>query len=135
MQDQARAAIAARGEERAREYLEKKGYLTIARNWRCGRFGEIDIISSGKRGLLVFTEVKTRHKRTPEPGIPSTGVESIDARKRFKIKKCAEAFLSRHGREAARFDVIIVNFKEAKDLGLPLSANVLEFTHIEGLNF
>lgn len=135
MQDEARAVIAARGEEKARQYLEKKGYLTIARNWRCGRFGEIDIISSAQRGLLIFTEVKTRRKKISEPGIPSTGVDAIDSRKRFKIRKCAEAFLARHGHEAARFDVVVVTFKEPADLNLPLNANVLEFTHIEGLNF
>ena len=46
------------GEDKAAEYLRKKGYGIIRRNFSC-RFGEIDIIAENA-GFLVFAEVKLR---------------------------------------------------------------------------
>ncbi|MEK9176217.1 MAG: YraN family protein [Patescibacteria group bacterium] len=46
------------GEELATEFLKKKGYKIIERNFRKG-YGEIDIIAVHKN-TLVFVEVKTR---------------------------------------------------------------------------
>ena len=46
------------GEEIAAQYLQKKGYQIITRNFRI-RQGEIDIIAS-KGKHLAFVEVKTR---------------------------------------------------------------------------
>lgn len=46
------------GEELAAEYLRKKGYSILARNFRV-RQGELDIVASQGR-YLVFVEVKTR---------------------------------------------------------------------------
>jgi putative endonuclease len=46
------------GENLAVEYLEKKGYEIIARNFRSRR-SEIDLIVK-KNNMIVFVEVKTR---------------------------------------------------------------------------
>ena len=46
------------GESAACEYLTKKGYEVIERNFRKG-YGEIDIVAI-HRNILVFIEVKTR---------------------------------------------------------------------------
>ena len=46
------------GERRAAEYLEKKGFLVVDRNWR-KRWGEIDLVVE-KDGVLVFVEVKMK---------------------------------------------------------------------------
>lgn len=46
------------GEEVAAQYLSRKGYKIIARNFHI-RQGELDIIAS-KGGCLAFVEVKTR---------------------------------------------------------------------------
>ena len=46
------------GEDIAVNYLKKKGYKIIERNFRKG-YGEIDIIAL-KKNVLVFVEVKTR---------------------------------------------------------------------------
>lgn len=54
--------IAKKGEQLAAEYLNKRGYKIINRNFRKG-YGEIDIIaidSSEKEKTLCFIEVKTR---------------------------------------------------------------------------
>jgi putative endonuclease len=47
-----------RGEELAAEYLAKKGYRILEKNWRMGR-NEIDIIAMDGK-FLVVAEVKTR---------------------------------------------------------------------------
>lgn len=49
--------IGALGEEIAKNYLESRGYKTVARNYR-KKWGEIDIIMSYKN-KLHFVEVKT----------------------------------------------------------------------------
>lgn len=50
--------IAVIGEDAACDYLKKKGYILLERNFRKS-YGEIDIIARLK-DLLVFVEVKTR---------------------------------------------------------------------------
>ena len=47
------------GEQLAAEYLEKKGFVILDRNYRSGRFGEVDIVALEK-DFLCFIEVKTR---------------------------------------------------------------------------
>ena len=47
-------------EERAAEYLMEKGYRIMARNFRAGKKGEIDIIARDKDGTLVICECKYR---------------------------------------------------------------------------
>ena len=55
--------IAKIGEELAAEYLRKKGYKIIDRNFRKG-YGEVDIVAiedpNSSEKTLVFVEVKTR---------------------------------------------------------------------------
>ena len=70
-----------KGEELAREYLEKQGYKIIETNKRFSRFCEIDIIALDKN-VLVFCEVKTR--KTMVCGSP---FEAITKTKYQNIKK------------------------------------------------
>lgn len=50
-----------KGEQRAAEYLQKKGYKILDTNWRSGR-NEIDLIARDPTGkCLVIVEVKSRH--------------------------------------------------------------------------
>ena len=46
------------GERIAEEYLKKKGYRLVERNYRCAA-GELDLIVLDRR-VVVFVEVKTR---------------------------------------------------------------------------
>lgn len=56
--------IASLGENIACEYLKKKGYKIIERNFR-KRYQEIDIIATRAQGpTLVFVEVKTRRSHS-----------------------------------------------------------------------
>lgn len=77
------------GEDAAAAELMRRGHRIIGRNYRqpCG---EIDIISE-IGGFIVFTEVKTR-------GLNSmvSGVEAVDPRKRARIVRTADRYLSEH---------------------------------------
>ena len=52
-------ALGRRGEEKAVEFLESRGWRVVDRNWRC-REGEIDIVAVEPDGrTLVVVEVKS----------------------------------------------------------------------------
>ena len=89
------------GELKAAEYLKKKGYKILEKNFKT-HFGEIDIIVRDGE-YIVFVEVKTRSG--DEYGAPC---EAVDARKREKYFKVAEEYLLRAGKtdSPCRFDVI-----------------------------
>jgi putative endonuclease len=49
------------GEGLAADYLRKKGYEIIKKNYRAKQYGEVDLIAvSPNKKTLVFVEVKTR---------------------------------------------------------------------------
>jgi len=75
------------GEDKACEFLEERGYTTIARNYHGGRYGEIDIVAS-IGNAIIFVEVKTRHNDSF-----GGGIYSITANKKKHLKKAAEHFL------------------------------------------
>ncbi|MBC8484605.1 MAG: YraN family protein [Ignavibacteria bacterium] len=77
------------GEEKAREFLESKGYELLTSNFRYDR-AEVDLIfKDEKNKIIIFVEVKTRRNR--EFGEPE---ESINKTKQNQIKKAAEGFVS-----------------------------------------
>lgn len=79
--------VAIIGEDLAADYLKKKGYRIIERNFRKG-YGEIDIICV-KDKTLVFVEVKTRTSN--KFGTP---IESISYYKLKSLTKTAEFYKS-----------------------------------------
>ncbi|MDH3324978.1 MAG: YraN family protein [Candidatus Peregrinibacteria bacterium] len=60
--DQKIKNLGKKGEDLAADFLIKKGYKIIERNFYT-RGGEIDIIAKNKRGEFVFVEVKTRSNK------------------------------------------------------------------------
>ena len=59
----ARQRVGRHGEDLAVAELERQGLEVLARNWRCGRLGEVDIVAleRGPDGpTVVFCEVKCR---------------------------------------------------------------------------
>jgi putative endonuclease len=98
-----RAARGSRGEDAALRVYERRGFRTLARNWRCP-LGELDLVLEHS-GLLVFCEVKSR-----TGAAFCGGYEAVTWSKRRKLRQLAEAFLStrapRH--ERIRFDVASV---------------------------
>ena len=79
------------GEDLDCKYLQAKGYAILERNFRCRRFGEIDIVAS-KAGVLSFIEVKTR--RSSRYGKPA---EAVTLAKQRKIYRVAQYYLQMRG--------------------------------------
>ena len=75
------------GEKVAVNYLKEKDYTICERNFRMGRYGEIDIIAE-KEGFLIFIEVKTRVSKLY--GSPR---EAVTLAKQRKIRRVAEYYL------------------------------------------
>lgn len=89
-----------RGELRAAEYLRRKGFHIVARNYHTHR-GEIDIICENDR-YLVFAEVKTRSSTAF--GLPR---ESVSYHKQQKLVLAAQQWLQEHPTALQpRFDVV-----------------------------
>jgi len=89
-------------EIKAEEYLMKKGYKILERNYR-NRQGEIDIIAKD-REYFCFIEVK--YRTTNEFGNP---LEAVDFRKQKQIRKVALYYLMKNKLSEwtpCRFDVI-----------------------------
>ncbi|AZI57829.1 YraN family protein [Nakamurella antarctica] len=108
------------GEDLAVEHYEALGLTIISRNWRC-REGELDIVATDHRDLLVICEVKTRSG--VGFGLP---VESITSGKRRRIRRLAALWLGEHRTRPdihIRFDVVGVLAEPGKSV---------ELTHIEG---
>lgn len=98
--------LGARGEEIAKSYLENKGLLFVAKNYKAGR-KEIDLIfSDEKKKIVIFIEVKTRRNRNY--GDPE---ESITLSKQKNIKFTAVNFISQnpsYNKYDLRFDSLSV---------------------------
>ena len=88
------------GEERAAQYLRRRGYKILARNYSC-RGGEIDVIAS--RGKYVaFVEVKLR-----KSAAFAEAREFVTRAKQQRIIMTAEMWLGETGCELQpRFDVV-----------------------------
>jgi len=79
------------GEKIAREYLEKKEYKILDKNFRYSKLGELDIIAQ-KGNDIIFVEVKTRMKTGPEGFWPE---DNITYDKQKKLIKLSQIYLSK----------------------------------------
>jgi putative endonuclease len=106
----ARQKLGKLGEEVASDFLEKKSYRILERNYRTP-LGEIDIIARDK-DYLVFVEVKS---------LSSTSYilpqEMVNKNKQKQIIKAALSYLKAKGLEDTncRFDCMAVVFSPAKE--------------------
>jgi putative endonuclease len=92
----------AQGEQLACQYLERKGFAILHRNWRNGR-NELDIVAQDGR-FLVVVEVKTRS--TDHHGFPE---ESVDGAKARRLMRAADDLLAELGSDLElRFDVVSI---------------------------
>lgn len=93
-----------RGEEAARAFLERRGFLFVASRFRT-REGELDLVMQDGRTLVVV-EVKTRRNRSF--GRPE---EAMTARKMARLELTTERFLAAHPEYrdlAVRFDAVMI---------------------------
>lgn len=100
-----RQLLGKEGERIAESFLNRKGYRTVERNYRCP-VGELDLIVLDRR-VIVFVEVKTRSGFGF--GAP---IESVHPRKQRKMIQAALYFLSQHRlhHREARFDVVGISW-------------------------
>jgi putative endonuclease len=91
-------------EERTAQHYQSQGYTVVARNWRHGRQGEIDLVLA-RRDVLVICEVKAR--TSDRFGTPA---DAVDWRKQRRLRLLAVAFLAAHDvrPRTVRFDVACV---------------------------
>lgn len=104
-------------------YLISLGYGIKGRNVRC-QGGEIDIVAYDPReGELVFVEVKSRSSRIF--GWPE---ESVDARKRRRLRHAANIYLVRNaqGFRHYRFDIVALEMDYGKG-----KARVMHYKNID----
>jgi putative endonuclease len=101
-----RIRIGALGEDAAAAWYEARGYEIVARNWRDGRRGELDLVATNAT-TLVFCEVKTRSSNRY-----GDGFAAVTYRKQQAVRGLALAFLGTHPearRARLRFDVASIS--------------------------
>jgi putative endonuclease len=95
-----------RGERLAADFLQKRGYLVVARNWRDphDRRDELDLVCQDG-AVLVFVEVKTRAATALVAGF-----FAVDSRKKKVVRRAATAYLRslKPRPHSFRFDVVEV---------------------------
>jgi putative endonuclease len=104
------SAKGSQAESAAADYLKKKGFSIIERNYR-RPFGEIDIVARD-RETVVFVEVKSR------AGSGFGGPEgTVGSAKQRKLVRAAQAWLrSRRWEGPARFDVVAFEGSEIRHI-------------------
>ena len=98
-----RRALGVSGEDLAAAWYEARGYVVLARNWRC-REGELDLIVRNGREF-IFCEVKTRTSNAF--GVPA---EAVTREKQARIRRLAARWLedAPMAARSIRFDVAAV---------------------------
>jgi putative endonuclease len=105
-----------KGEQIAENFLLKKGYNILSRNW-CFERKEVDLIAS-TGDTLVFVEVKTRSSF--DFGFPE---EAVNAKKQNYLKLAAENYILNNPEyNTIRFDIISILMK---------AGNASEILHFE----
>jgi len=110
-----------KGEDFALEYLKKKGYRILYRNYRV-KTSEIDIVARDG-DIICFIEVKTRTDE--EQGHP---FEAISRRKQIRLSLAALHYLQEYEQTThqARFDAIAVIPDDQGDFKVELLQNAFE---------
>ena len=85
-----------KGEDLACRYLKEQGYRILDRNVRY-KMGELDIVAQIE-DTICFVEVKARTR--VDYGMPR---DAVDARKQWKLIRCAQLYLKLHQGYARRF--------------------------------
>lgn len=91
-------------EVKAAEFLQKKGYKILNRNWRFHKL-EIDIIAHDlEKDQIVIVEVKARKASTIQPA-----EDAVNKTKRKMLVTAAHEYIVSHSIEKeTRFDIVSV---------------------------
>lgn len=96
------------GEDKAKEFLLKRGFKILDTNFRFSRFGEVDIIAQ-KSNIIYFVEVK--YRTTNAYGMP---FEAITKSKLEKIISCAQYYLSQSKEKCRSYRISAVSILDNK---------------------
>lgn len=111
MAEKNKRRLGAEKELLATEYLKKKGFCILEKNFFCWQ-GEIDLIAVSPEQELVFIEVK--YRASSRNGFPE---EAVDRRKQARIKKASQVYLYWHPSSMpCRYDVISILGKEIRQI-------------------
>ncbi|MCK5848678.1 MAG: YraN family protein [Caldisericia bacterium] len=106
--------IGNRGEQIASEWLKRKGFTIISRNYFC-KYGEIDIIAE-KNYVIHFIEVKTRTNE-----VYGNPIDSCTPKKIQKIKKTLFTYLEENNTKNKSFQIDFIGLKKQPNGKLLLS--------------
>ena len=120
-----RRSIGRVGEDAAIKYLNAQGYKILHRNFKYGRYGEIDIIAQ-TNDTICFIEVKSRSGT--RYGLPS---EAVGYAKRKKIINVANHFLRVSGRAESKLRIDIIEIYYSAPLPTGARRTVRQVRHIE----
>jgi len=114
-------ALGRAAEVAAAAWLERKGYVVLARNHAVRR-GEVDLVCRDG-ATLCFVEVRSRSRL--DFGSPAA---SVDARKARRVVLAATDWAMRHGglRQAMRFDVVSVDLSDSEEPRFDLFRNAFD---------
>ena len=105
--------VGRRGEEIAAEWLVKRGFRVLERNWRSGH-KEVDLVVESERAVHIV-EVKTL-----TPPVLTLPAEKVDARKQARLVAAARRLIAeRHIEREVQFDVIAVVLDDSGPGGEP----------------
>ncbi len=120
-----RKLLGREGEDRAAQYLSRRGYRILERNYRT-KSGEIDLIALHE-GAVVFVEVKTR--TSGAFGAPELAVNS---RKQRSMISTALVYIKqkRIHQMPCRFDVVAINTANEREIELIQNAFEVDRTRM-----
>lgn len=106
------------GEDIACEYLIKKGYKILARNYR-DKIGEIDIVAKNERQTLVFVEVKTFTGEL-EPARNLMPEDHLTREKLRRLRSVCRLFVARNpdlvnDKSGWQIDLLAINLESGKE--------------------
>jgi putative endonuclease len=113
------------GEDRAAQFLSRRGYRILERNYRT-RNGEIDLIALHE-GTVVFVEVKTR--TSDAYGAPEL---AVTPRKQQRMIKAALGYIKyqKLHQVPCRFDVVAISDGTEKGIGVIQNAFEMDRTRM-----
>ncbi len=111
------------GEEIATDYLKKKGYQILGRNFKT-KWGELDIITKHKK-TIIFIEVKTLIKKPKSEFLPE---DEITFHKANQLQKMTQIYLS--SKKLAldvdqQIDIIAIEFNTLNDYNVRHTENAI----------
>jgi putative endonuclease len=118
-------ALGREGEDRAAQFLVKKGYKILERNYST-KSGEIDLVAL-HNGEVVFVEVKTR--TSDAYGAPQL---AVNPRKQLRMIKAALGYIKykKLHQMPCRFDVVAITAADENQVELIQNAFEMDRTHL-----